>query len=525
MRIRNLIRTALNGLWRQKTRTILTTLGVAIGACALVFGLSLGLGLRAMIDREFRSKASFWQVHIRPTDHGPPIPVSNIPPEKIDVPGAMTEERRQRIRQRLIQNYQSEHPTTPKARLSPDTIARIAQIPNVTSVETWHNYYGRIRVGEGIAREGQVVSGKLDRPALIERLVAGRMHADMGDEILVSEFFLYELGFHDDAAFASALGQPLHLSLGGVIDSRPLAAAQMLGLKPNQVTAPQEKILGQLAAKLPAALAKLDLNPAEREALKGLLSSKSTEAESPTKPAVGTYHIVGIVRNLTLAELESEQRNESWEMRTGDVLIPTKVGEPLFAQIPRQQGQQYRSAVVNVEPGSDLRSVIQHIEAEGLQHYSAIKWYENAKREVTLIAAGLNLFALVSLLVASLGITNTLATTVVERTREIGILKAVGATRNQIMLQFLAEGTVIGMLGGLLGMLLAWGLSFPGDGLVRKLVQEQAPEKLVTETVFEFPVWLIASTILFAATVTTLAAVIPARRAARLQPVDALRAL
>jgi putative ABC transport system permease protein len=92
------------------------------------------------------------------------------------------------------------------------------------------------------------------------------------------------------------------------------------------------------------------------------------------------------------------------------------------------------------------------------------------------------------------------------------------------MVQFLAEGAVIGLLGGLLGLVLAWGLSIPGDGLVRRLVQEQSRnEQLVSESVFEFPGWLAAATVGFAALVTTLAAVYPARRAARVQPVEALR--
>ena len=112
---------------------------------------------------------------------------------------------------------------------------------------------------------------------------------------------------------------------------------------------------------------------------------------------------------------------------------------------------------------------------------------------------------------------------ILERTREIGVLKALGATDRQVMTLFLAEGSVIGLLGRLLGLGLAWALSVPGDGFVRKLIQDQSPERLVSDTVFEFPPWLVASTVVFAAAVTTLAALYPARRAARVQPVEALR--
>jgi putative ABC transport system permease protein len=113
---------------------------------------------------------------------------------------------------------------------------------------------------------------------------------------------------------------------------------------------------------------------------------------------------------------------------------------------------------------------------------------------------------------------------VVERTREIGILKALGARDRHVMWLFLLEGTLIGLGGGLLGLGFARVVAVPADGLVKRLIQEQSRgEKLLTETVFEFPLWLSLLTVGFAVGVTTLAAFYPARRAARVQPVEALR--
>ena len=134
-----------------------------------------------------------------------------------------------------------------------------------------------------------------------------------------------------------------------------------------------------------------------------------------------------------------------------------------------------------------------------------------------------NLFALLALVVACLGITNTLVTSVVERTREIGILKAVGASNRQVWGIFLAEGAVIGLAGGLLGLALALGLTVPADAVVREQIEKSTTEKLMTATVVEFPLWLTAATVGFAVGVTTLAAWYPARRAARIEPVEALR--
>ena len=91
------------------------------------------------------------------------------------------------------------------------------------------------------------------------------------------------------------------------------------------------------------------------------------------------------------------------------------------------------------------------IEAMGYGTYTSLKWFANAKRKVTMIAGGLNLFAMIALLVAAIGITNTLVTSVIERTQEIGILRSVGATRSQVLGLFLTEGLVIGLVGSATG--------------------------------------------------------------------------
>jgi putative ABC transport system permease protein len=130
--------------------------------------------------------------------------------------------------------------------------------------------------------------------------------------------------------------------------------------------------------------------------------------------------------------------------------------------------------------------------------------------------------AAVALVVAALGIANTMLMSVLERTRDIGLMKAVGAGNAQLILIFVVEGGLIGLVGGCLGMLLAWGASFPGDGWVRSHASSDV-QVYLTESIFIFPPWLAAAVMLFAVLATTLAAVYPARRAAQIDPVAALR--
>ena len=135
---------------------------------------------------------------------------------------------------------------------------------------------------------------------------------------------------------------------------------------------------------------------------------------------------------------------------------------------------------------------------------------------------GMTGFAGAALLVAAIGITNTMVMAVLERTREIGIMKAVGASEGQIMSIFLIEGMLLGLVGGSLGVLSGWGISLGMDSWVRSILEGEFHEPM-TEPMFVFPAWLALSVPIFCGIVTTAAAFYPARRAARIDPVQALR--
>jgi putative ABC transport system permease protein len=122
--------------------------------------------------------------------------------------------------------------------------------------------------------------------------------------------------------------------------------------------------------------------------------------------------------------------------------------------------------------------------------------------------------AAISLIVGGIGIMNIMLATVTERTREIGIRKAVGARRKAILKQFLIESVVLAGVGGLIGVVVGVGLSILGKTLGASFGQFAPPELSAGSVVLAFTVSLCVG-LFFGA--------YPANRAARMRPIDALR--
>ena len=127
---------------------------------------------------------------------------------------------------------------------------------------------------------------------------------------------------------------------------------------------------------------------------------------------------------------------------------------------------------------------------------------------ITLVMGGI---VGISLLVGGIGIMNIMLVSVTERTREIGVRKALGATRRAILLQFLIEALALCMIGGLIGVALGFGLG----ALVATLLPGFPPAHV--------PLWAVALSFGFSAAVGVIFGIIPAAKAAQLDPIDALR--
>ena len=134
---------------------------------------------------------------------------------------------------------------------------------------------------------------------------------------------------------------------------------------------------------------------------------------------------------------------------------------------------------------------------------------------VGIIKASVGGLAAIALLVGGVGVMNTMYTSVLERTREIGVMKAVGAQNRHILLIFLIESSLMGLVGGIIGVVLGL-LLCVGTSLVLRPFHDA--ELLV---VISAP--LILGTLLFSLLAGAIAGMLPARRASKLRPVEAFR--
>jgi macrolide transport system ATP-binding/permease protein len=204
-------------------------------------------------------------------------------------------------------------------------------------------------------------------------------------------------------------------------------------------------------------------------------------------------------------------------------LVPNDVMRGYWSNLAQPngwKGGEYSSVTLLADSGLTVQSLRQSVDQLGFQTQTFGDQFRNFEDLLGKLRIALLGLAVVALLLACLGIANTMYTAVLERTKEIGVLKALGARSRDVLLIFLAEAAGIGLAGGLVGVLFAVGLARLGNAAVDRLTQS------VTGTGFDVfstavPVMLLA--VLLAALLSTVSGLLPALRAARQDPSRALR--
>ncbi|HHW99209.1 MAG TPA: ABC transporter permease [Firmicutes bacterium] len=190
-------------------------------------------------------------------------------------------------------------------------------------------------------------------------------------------------------------------------------------------------------------------------------------------------------------------------------------------------GNSYEQALVKVENVNQVEHVLEEIKAMKLGTFSLQDILKGMKEQLFMIQAVLGGIGAVSLLVAALGITNTMVMSIYERTREIGVMKVLGCLLTDIRKLFLWEAGIIGFSGGVIGLLLSLSASFllnrfGGDlgGLLGGGGYAPDGTRLPISVI---PVWLAVSAVGFATLVGLVSGFYPANRAMKLSALEAIR--
>jgi putative ABC transport system permease protein len=211
------------------------------------------------------------------------------------------------------------------------------------------------------------------------------------------------------------------------------------------------------------------------------------------------------------------------------VLLPLKLLESLHVMQPttmRDTTQAtskiptYATISVRVKDPGKIQLVENAIKKMGFNTFSILDATRSVRRFFTVLDLFLGIFGSLALAVASIGIVNTLVMAILERRREIGIMKAIGASDVDVKKLFFAEAGVMGALGGALGVALGWTIGRVINLGTNVYLRSQ---DLAPEQIWFVPWWLVGSAIAFAIVVSLLSGLYPAARAARLDPVQALR--
>jgi putative ABC transport system permease protein len=259
---------------------------------------------------------------------------------------------------------------------------------------------------------------------------------------------------------------------------------------------------------------------AEGEAQSKVADEDSTEASYSVISHQLQLKIMGVT------DLDPESMRGQFRAR---VFMPLQLAQDLHVLQPGnirdttrafRNTPQYSTVGVKVRSAKDVPAVEEAIKKMGFNTLSIVDATRSMRQFFAILDLFLGIFGSLALAVASIGIVNTLVMAILERRREIGIMKAIGASDIDVKRLFFAEAGVMGITGGAFGVVLGWvigrAINFGTNIYLKR--QSFPPEQI-----WATPWWLVGGAIAFAIVVSLLSGLYPAARAARLDPVQALR--
>lgn len=469
----DLLRMSVSNLRRRKLRTFLTVLGVVIGTASIVVMISLGLGMQQSLYREVEQSGGLTMVKVRGQQAGDSM------------------------------MYSGNQETESEKYVKDDTIKELGKLPHVTFVTPVYSMqvmflkgkyegYGELVAmnPEGLkAQNIELASGSLPKtntshldlvygngiPTMFYEKGSGKGYYDTGT--------LPEIDFVKDPIFM-ILDQEGYMnqqenSAGGAFGGSGADGGNVSGGSGREAQAKTvEKHVvmasGVVAGDVDSYNANYYSIYCDLDTLKQMLKKEFAGRAIPGQPT-------------------------------------TKSGKPYKEFC-------YSYAQVKVDELDQVNAVAEMIRGMGYEVETNAEYLDTMKKQFAVVQAVLGGIGAVSLLVAAIGIANTMMMSIYERTKEIGVMKVLGCRLGNIRTMFLMEAAAIGLIGGAVGNLLSFGMS----GAIN-LITGHGAAMGVEGNISYIPWWLVLLSMGFAVMVGVTAGYFPARRAMRLSPLAAIR--
>jgi putative ABC transport system permease protein len=455
---------AVRNLRESILRNSLTTVGISVGVASLVAMLSLGIGLQQLAGRRLEKSGLFDTVVVT---------------SRRDLRG--------------FNRDQEENGPTPaeSPALNESARQKIAQLPSVVEA------YPDIRFITELRYE--------DKPHLT--MMAGLPFSAKNND-----------------AFDGMQGSFFSSDTAPEVILQKSFAAQLLG-KTARAGA-EDASVADLAKPLLGKL--VTIRYAERTATptSDSQASHSAEVNNSTATAYSVFSREATLKIVGVCDLDPDSMRGQARAR---VFLPLKLAQNLHVMQPSDLRDTtnmaggtpaYTTVEVHVKSPTQVQTVEEAIKKMGFNTFSIVDATRSLRQFFAVLDLFLGIFGSLALAVASIGIINTLVMAILERRREIGIMKAIGASDGDVKGLFFAEAGVMGVFGGFVGVALGWTIGRAinlGTNVYLKRLH------FPPEQIWFVPWWLVIGAIVFAIIVSLLSGLYPASRAARLDPVQALR--
>lgn len=485
MIFRDLVMIPLGNLWRIKLRSFLTMSGVMIAIGAFVAMLSFGAGNQQFVTDQWNQLGLFNTMYV-------------YPPREEPV-----------------------NDTTPVPALNDSAINWLAAIPGVELAYPFDSYELTATLGDTVLKsDAQALPKGAADTKLFSKFETGRMfNSDSAKEVVVTKQFLERF---DIESADSVIGQKLIVSVERVrLDSGLVAMARGAGESIDRIF-----VEGWLDS--------LD----ETGYLQRLLQNEAGQALSRfthgffNSPAVvsDTLIITGVLKSshgrgrlspILLPVATAKRFAEGGLSNDPTELYAALTNGTLILQSSETANREYPRITLQIDRHTPYQTIKDSVETRGWRTFSYAEEFEQITKFFLYFDMALALIGLIALTTASLGIVNTMVMSIMERRREIGVLKSLGASERDIKVLYLFESALIGSIGAVAGILLGWAVARISSAIAKYYMAQEGMDPV---ELFALPWWLIATAFAFGLIVSIAAGAYPAGRAARVDPMEALRA-